>query len=184
MGSYVPPKSKRTFEQVEVNLPTPKETKEADISTQHPVKDQTTADILIGQIDAFIDLLGGYRNVETSLYAKEQLKFMNALDETIKQEYSVFTTIMDHLVNRVRKEPKAFAMDRMFVFTQLPEVRKAKNDNYIQKHIALMSALVTLGRNLRDRQRVGRQIDVVILTKGYYPKAAQNIQNYLTKTYG
>lgn len=184
MPKYTPPKSSKTFEQVEPK----EEVKElpeerAAESEKFVVKDASAAELLSNKIDNFIDLLAGRRNVPSEQYGKEQLLFMSALDETIKQEYSVFCTVMDKMVNRVRVENKAFAMDRLFVYTQHKDVKAAKTDAYIQKHITLMSAVVTLGRNLRDRQRVGRQVDIVTLTKGYHPKAAQNLQNYFTKTY-
>ncbi|UVD32284.1 hypothetical protein [Vibrio phage phiKT1028] len=183
MGKYSPPKTSQTFEVAEKEETVEAPVVEATESKNFPLKDAPTAELLSNKIDNFIDLLAGHRNVPSDKYGEEQLLFMAALDDTIKQEYSVFTTVMDKMVNRVRVETAAFRMERLFVYTQHKDVKKAKTDAYIQKHITLMSAVVTLGRNLRDRQRVGRQVDIVTLTKGYHPKAALNLQNYFTRTY-
>ncbi|BAW98313.1 hypothetical protein [Vibrio phage pTD1] len=184
MGKYTPPKSTQTFEEV-----APEETKavseevKANVAENYTVKDGTVTEMLTDKIDNFVDLLSERRNVPSENYGKEQLLFMGALDETLKLDYPEFASVMDNLVNRVRVDRKAFRMERLFIYTQHPDVKKAKTDAYVQKHIALLSAVVTLGRNLRDRQRVGRQVDIVMLTKGYHPRVAQNLQNYFSKMY-
>ncbi|QCW23235.1 hypothetical protein [Vibrio phage 5 TSL-2019] len=184
MGKYTPPKEEQTFDQVEKPVvETKEEVHLAEESEKFDAGEEPAVAILNERIDKFIMLLADRRNVPSENYGKEQLEFMAAMDELIKQPYDVFSTVMDKLVNRVRLEPKAFSMDRLFVHTMHPEVKVAKNDIYLQKHIALLSAIVTLGRNLKDRQRVGRQVDIVMLTKGYHPKVAQNLQNYFNRVY-
>ncbi|UPT53846.1 hypothetical protein [Vibrio phage phiKT1019] len=183
-SKYVPPAEEPIFEQVETKEPVaePEEVKATE-SEKFGSVEEPAAKILLEKVDKFINLLAGRRNVASEKYGEEQLHFMQALDETLKQDYGVFTTVMDYMVNSVRRETKAFSMDRLFVHIHHAEVKRAKNEQYLQKHVALLSAIVTLGRNLKDRQRVGRQVDIVMLTKGYHPKVAMNLQNYFNRTY-
>lgn len=169
------------FEQVERNEPT--ELPNVEVSADLEVKSPQAVDVYKDRIDRFVGILGGTINVETEKYGQEQLAFMLMLDKVIAEEYSVFASAMDHLVNLVRVETKAFRMERIFAFTQHDDVKAAKKQNGIAKYESLMSAVMTLGRNLRDRKRVGRQVDVTLLTKGYHPKAAQNLQNYFSRMY-
>lgn len=185
MGKYTPPVEEQVFEQVETKEVTAveEELPKATESEKFKAIEEPGAKILLEKVDKFITLLAGRRNVPSEKYGEEQLNFMQALDDTLKEDYAIFTTVMDYMVNSVRREPKAFAMDRLFVHTQHPEVKRAKKEQYLQKHMALLSAIVTLGRNLKDRHRVGRQVDIVMLTKGYHPKVAQNLQNYFSRVY-
>lgn len=183
MGKSTGSKSEVVFEEVEQTVEEQLPEVKASESENYEVKDEAVSEILIRKVDRFISLLEGKTNVDSSKYGEEQLMFMGAIEETQKQEYSVFAKVMDHLVNAVRVNKKAFAMDRLFVFADHADVHRAKSTVQINRYKTYMSACVTLGNNLRDRARVGRHVDITMLTKGYHPKVALNVQNYFTRTY-
>ncbi len=152
------------------------------VSQMINAKSNAVSNVFTQAIDRYIALLTGELNVGADKIADEQISFMNTLSNTLNLGYEDYVLVTDHLVKRLAE--KRDVVNELNMFQFIPRLgantfSKSALDRYKQYFMAL----VTLSRNLAQRDRIGRLIDIATLAKGYKPKAVSNITQYFQRNY-
>lgn len=140
------------------------------------------SDTFIEAVNYFIDLLSGKIRISEDKLGEEQIKFMKTLSNSLGLPFDQYCIVTDALVLKLRDNANILKDD--VIFSLLYYVKpQAYSRSEVERYKQYFQALSVLSRNLTNRSRIGKMIDIATLAKGYKPTVTKNITQYFQRNY-